>query len=121
DPKQSVIIYYANETFLTPLATANYQTLSRWMTEGGGETGAKIAGQIKTDAEVFPKAVADEINALESGIKKKPQTHLALFTNELSSQNAARIYDGRLGEWRTVSFEPPHLDNYILASNPNSH
>lgn len=116
--RDTVLIYYANETALTPELTENYDVLTDWLrSDPQNPLAVKIANQVDKDAQDFPKAVDYEVNTIISQVQQTKKLKVAIFTNQLAqSQKLLLFSPGK--QPREIPFHYPRPEHYITQAQP---
>jgi hypothetical protein len=117
--RECVLVYFANETHLTPAGRRNYARITAILRNDTDGNGREVALQLLSDLRDFPAAVREEVEVLAHLAKCNSTVKILVFTNELSHrQKALLAHDGALIE---IDFNHTVPIDYILESSPNSH
>jgi hypothetical protein len=115
-----VLIYYANETHYVGRSKDNFERLIGVLQSDTKGRGRAIVGTLRKEAKLFSESVRAELDRIIAWAEQTPGARLVAFTNELSSQGVALLFDGEEKRARRTPFPRASADNFIAASQPNT-
>src|SRR5262249_51794056 len=89
--RQTILIYYANETSKAAVQSDNYRKVLAVLRNNGGPQAEPAAASISRDGERFPVFVRRDVNDLLDAARRW-KFDLAVFTNEMAFENRFLFY-----------------------------
>jgi hypothetical protein len=116
--RQSVLIFYANETSQAAARSENYANVLAVLRRTGGLQAERAATSVLRDAERFPELVKRDLAELMSAAKHW-KFDLAVFTNEMAFDRRYMFYRTATDEVETRKLpEVPPTPSTVLATSP---
>jgi hypothetical protein len=116
--RQSVLIFYANETSQEAVRSENYANVLAVLRRTGGLEAERTAASVLRDAERFPELVKRDIADLVSAAQRW-KFDLAVFTNEMAFDGRYMFYRAATGQLETRELpEIPPTPSIVLETSP---
>ena len=116
--KPTVLIYYANETHETAVATQNTDTILDYLRFSDDDAVHELADAVERDRTKFAEVVQEEIAAIRAAAGRGDLTGVVIFTNELVCSGHFEFCPAGESEFQTVAIDVPELVEFIDISHP---